>query len=132
MNPLIKGIHHAGLKPSPAKYDAAVAFYTELLKFDLVRSWVKEGVRGSMIDTGCGLMEIIETAGQAPSGTDCLEHLAFGVTDVDALVETVRAAGYEILVEPKDLVLPSEPPYPIRVAFCRGAAGEKLEFFCVR
>ena len=63
MNPLIKGIHHAGLKPSPAKYDAAVAFYTELLKFDLVRSWVKEGVRGSMIDTGCGLMEIIETAG---------------------------------------------------------------------
>ncbi len=129
MEKLIKGIHHAGLKPAREQYDKTVGFYTELLGMAPVRSWVKEGNRGVMIDTGNGLMEIIEQPEAAPSGIGSPEHLAFGVSDVDALTEAVRAAGYEILVEPKNITLPSEPPYPIRVAFCRGAAGEKIEFF---
>ena len=47
-----------------------------------------------------------------------LRRLAFAVKDVDACVEAVRAAGYEITVEPNDIVIPSNPPLPARIAFC--------------
>lgn len=135
MGKWIKGIHHAGLKPAKEQYDKVMAFYTGLLKMDLVHSWVKEGNRGAMIDTGDGLLEIIETADGLPSGPDAFEHLAFhadGAEAVDELAELIRSAGYPILAEPKDITLPTEPPYPIRVCFCRGAAGEKIEFFSER
>jgi len=56
--------------------------------------------------------------------------MAFAVKDVDACVEAVRAAGYEITVEPNDIVIPSNPPLPARIAFCIGPVGEEIEFFC--
>ncbi len=32
--------------------------------------------------------------------------------------------------EPKDLVIASNPPFPVRIAFVEGAAGESIELFC--
>lgn len=29
----------------------------------------------------------------------------------------------------KDVLMLSEPPFPIRVAFCKGPLGEEIEFF---
>jgi glyoxylase I family protein len=35
-------------------------------------------------------------------------------------------------MEPKDIVIASEPPYPARIGFCIGPVGEEVEFFCVK
>ena len=57
-------------------------------------------------------------------------HLAFAVADTDVCIETVRAAGYRITMEPTDLLIPSDPPFPARIGFCIGPVGEEVEFFC--
>ena len=41
----------------------------------------------------------------------------------------VQAAGYEVFLGPKELLIPSEPPLSARIAFCRGPLGEEIEFF---
>ena len=81
-----------------------------------------------MYDTGAGLMEIFETE-ETPLETGTIRHFAFAVEDTDACVEAVRAAGYEVFVEPKDIEIASEIPFPARIAFCRGPVGEEIEFF---
>lgn len=58
-----------------------------------------------------------------------IHHVSFAVDDADRCIDTVRKAGYEVFVEPKDVVIASMPPLPARVAFCYGPLGEEIEFF---
>ena len=58
-----------------------------------------------------------------------LRHIAFATDDVDEVVMKVKEAGYEVFIEPKNIVINSEPEYPARVAFCFGPLGEEIEFF---
>ena len=84
-----------------------------------------------MIDTGNGMIEIFTNA----NGEHCLgaiRHFALLTDDVDEIIDKVKAAGYEVFVEPNDKVILSEPEYPIRMAFCFGPLGEQIEFFCER
>ena len=48
------------------------------------------------------------------------------------LANALKDAGYEVFMEPTDKTIPSEIPYPIRVAFCYGPIGEEIEFFAER
>ena len=84
-----------------------------------------------MLDTGAGLLEIFANGMNCPEQGP-IRHLAFSVEDTDVCTEAVRNAGYEITVEPKDIVIASNPPYPARIAFCIGPVGEEVEFFCVK
>ena len=65
--------------------------------------------------------------GVLPQGS--IRHFALKTDDVDGCVKAVREAGYPITVEPKDVVIPSQPEFPVRVAFCNGPVGEEIEFF---
>ena len=58
-----------------------------------------------------------------------IRHIAFATDDVDGVIEKVKSAGYEVFIEPKDIVIPSDPAYPARMAFCYGPLGEEIEFF---
>ena len=129
MEQKIFGVHHIALKACGiADYEKTIRFYHEVLGMPIVRTW-GEGVKvGTMLDTGAGMMEIFANAEDYP-GQGAIRHMAFAVKDVDACVEAVRAAGYEITIEPKDIVIGSEPPYPARIAFCIGPVGEEIEFF---
>ena len=49
--------------------------------------------------------------------------------DVDACVDAVKKAGYEVFIEPKNIEIASMPVFPARIAFCRGLLGEEIEFF---
>ena len=49
--------------------------------------------------------------------------------DVDACVDAVKKAGYEVFIEPKNIEIASMPVFPTRIAFCRGPLGEEIEFF---
>ena len=49
--------------------------------------------------------------------------------DVDGIIDKIRAAGYEVFIEPNDIVIPSVPEFHARMAFCYGPLGEEIEFF---
>ena len=128
----IKGIHHIALKCHGIdEFDKTVAFYSEILGLPVARRWGEGISQGIMLDTGAGLLEIFADASDYPESS-IVRHFAFDVEDTDACVEAVRAAGYKITMEPTDIVIASEVPYPARIAFCIGPVGEEVEFFKVK
>ena len=125
----IYGIHHAALKCcGAAEFEETVRFYRDVLGLTVKRTWGQGTDAGAMLDTGSGLMEIFAN-GEKRLPQGAVRHIAFAVSDVDSLVAAIRAAGYEIQVEPKDIVIASEPEFPARIAFCIGPVGEQIELF---
>ncbi len=129
---MTNGIHHIALKAKGLQnFGKLVEFYRDILKMPVVRTWGTENEPGMMLDTGSGMLEIFANAPDE-LGKGALRHMAFDVDDTDACVAAVRAAGYKITMEPTDIVIPSDPPYPARIAFCIGPVGEEVEFFHVK
>jgi len=125
---LVKGIHHVSMKCcSEEEYRKTVAFYRDILGLAVAREW-QEGI---MLDTGAGIIEIFNN-GEEPLEKGTIRHFAFATDDVDACVGAVAAAGYEVFIAPKDIVISSQPSYPARIAFCKGPLGEEIEFFCTK
>lgn len=123
---LICGIHHVAMKCSnDAEFQKVISFYRDTLGVKVARQWPA----GIMFDTGCGLIEVFHQ-GDAPLPKGTIRHFAFAVQDVDACAKAVEAAGYEVFMQPKEIVIPSEPGFPARIAFCYGPLGEEIEFFC--
>lgn len=132
MTPKITGIHHIALKAKGFdNYQQLLTFYHDILGLPIARTWGSGEQVGAMLDTGAGLLEIFANASdrreQGP-----LRHMALAVENTDACIEAVRAAGYPVTMEPNDIVIASEPPYPARIAFCIGPVGEEVEFFQVK
>ena len=122
---LVKGIHHVSFKcRSEEEYTKMVHFYKNVIGLSVAHSWPA----GIMLDTGNGIIEIFRE-GDAISEQGVIRHFAFATDDVDACVEAVRNAGYEVFIEPKDIQIASEPVFPARIAFCRGPLGEEIELF---
>ncbi len=128
----IRGVHHIALLTTIEKYDATVDFYNNVLGLSTVRSWGEGANRGIMISCGDNtVLEIMSKDIQMPTEDGVFAHIALETDAVDELVKTVRDAGYEVTMEPTDVTISSEPPYPIRVAFFRGPMNEHVEFFKV-
>ncbi len=122
---MITGLHHISLKcGTPEEFEKAKEFYLNLLGFVKVREWPE----GIMIDFGNGMLEIFSN-GSGIKTKGALRHMAFATDNVDEIVDRVKKAGYEVFVEPNDIVIKSEPEYPARMAFCFGPLGEEIEFF---
>lgn len=121
----VKGIHHVCIKcSSTAQYKKVQRFYGEALELPVRRSW--DG--GMMYDAGGSLIEIFTDAEcDLPQGA--IRHFALATDDPDECVRRVREAGYPVTVEPKDVLIASNPPLSARVAFCEGPVGEEIEFF---
>ena len=113
---MIQGMHHVSMKCSNAEEYAAVrAFYTELLRIPVLTEW-KTGI---LLDTGAGIVEIFQDKKKKKLGQGVIRHF----------VAAVRAGGYPILVEPKTVVIGGNPTFSAKIAFCKGALGEEIEFF---
>ena len=122
---MIKGLHHISLKcGTEEEFEKAKAFYIDLLGFSTVREWPE----GIMIDFGNGMLEIFNN-GEGIKTKGALRHIAFATDNVDEVIDKVKAAGYEAFIEPKDIVIKSEPEFYARMAFCYGPLGEEIEFF---
>ena len=129
MAKLIQGTHHIAIKcADDAMYEKTVEFYSKVLGLEIVRSWGSGADAGTMLDTGNSLIEVFASGRTLPQ-TGTVNHFALAADDVDACVQAVREAGYAITMEPEDIVIPSAVPYPARIAFCVGPAGEEIEFF---
>ena len=125
MGNLIKGIHHVSLKcSSEDEFDKTVEFYRDILGLGMLRSWDT----GIMFDTGAGIIEIFSN-GEEKLDKGTIRHFALATDDVDACVKAVKAAGYEVFIEPKNIEIQSEPVFHARIAFCIGPVGEEIEFF---
>lgn len=121
---MVTGIHHVSLKcASAAEFDKTVSFYRDLLGMPVDREW--EG--GIMLDTGNGIVEIFANAADHPA-QGAWRHVALAVDEVDQLVESIRQAGYAVIMEPKDIDLVG---LKARIAFVVGPVQEEIEFFCV-
>lgn len=116
----INGIHHFSMKCTPAELPDVRRFYCDALGLPVVHEW-SEGI---MLDTGCGLLEVF-TNGPGGHETGAIRHIVFEVEDAVDCVETVRKAGYEVFVGPKEIV---EPSHAV-IAFCYGPLKEQVEFF---
>ena len=122
---MITGIHHISMKCGTGEAFLRVRdFYLNVLGFSVVREWAD----GIMIDSGSGLLEIFSN-GEGIRNMGAIRHIAFSTDDVDGIAAKVKAAGYEVFTGPKDIVIPSEPEYHARMAFCYGPLGEEIEFF---
>lgn len=132
MMPTITGVHHIALKGCGLEdYKKMFEFYHEILGLPIVRAWGEGENQGAMLDTGAGLLEIFANAKDYP-GQGALRHLALATDNTDVCIRAVRTAGYKVTIEPTDIVIASEPPYPARIAFCIGPVGEEVEFFQVK
>ncbi len=122
---MIKGIHHVSMKCSdPELFSEAVSFYKDILGMKLLRRWDA----GVMLDTGGGLLEIFNN-GEGSRETGAVRHFALAADNTDEIIDRVREAGYEVFIEPKDIVIASDPPLPARIAFFRGPLNEEVEIF---
>jgi len=122
---MITGIHHVCIRCETEEDEKKVrSFYGEVLGLPVKREW--DG--GMMYDTGSGLIEVFfKSYSLRKDGS--VQHYALGTDDVDGTIEKVRAAGYPITTEPRDVVIKSDPEFPIRIAFCTGPVGETIEIF---
>lgn len=130
----VTGLHHVAMRV--ADFDGVVAFYTEALGLTEAVRWGEGDSRAVLLDAGDAHYVEIFAGGSAPAApgesAPPLLHVALASDDVDAAIERARAAGAEVTMEPKDVDIPSDPVLPVCIAFCRGPAGEVIEFFHVR
>ena len=125
----IKGIHHIAIKVKD--FEKAVNFYTKVLGLKQTHAWGEGDGRAVMLD--CGNGSIVEIFAGRKTDVSCegmWEHLAFKVSDADAMYKAAMAAGCTSRMEPKSVDIPSKPAaYPVRIAFVVGFNGEVIEFF---
>ena len=122
---MITGIHHISLKCGTKEaFEKAKDFYLNVLGFSVVREWPE----GIMIDSGAGQIEIF-CNGEGIKTKGALRHIAFATDNTDEMAEKVKAAGYQVFIEPNDITVHSQPEFHARMAFCYGPLGEEIEFF---
>lgn len=126
---MIKGVHHIALKCMGVEaFEKTVQFYRDVLGLRVVRAWGEGEGSGVMLTTGDAMLEIFASGTDLP-GQGAIRHFALATDDVNACVRAVEAAGYEVFIQPKDIVIASTPEFPARIAFCHGPVGEEIEFF---
>ena len=123
------GIHHVAVRVPD--FAAAVRFYTEALGFTEDVTWGDPSRPSAMLEIGQGTyLEVFSGGNDDPKPDGALLHLSLRTPDCDAAIARVRAAGGEILGEPRDAVTQGhQRTIRARLAFCRGPAGERIEFF---
>ncbi|TFH05726.1 MAG: VOC family protein [Spirochaetales bacterium] len=123
---MIKGLHHIAMNVSDMT--RSIKFYQDAFSFRLLRTW-GEG-KAAMLDIGDGsILELFERELPAePNGP--LLHIAVKTDDVDGAYAKALAAGGKENVAPKDIVIESEVPFPVRIAFVKGPDNEPVEMFC--
>ena len=75
---------------------------------------------------------MFEDLAYASAANGAILHYALRTTRLDDVAARVRAAGFKITMEPRDVTIPTTNgagPVPVRIFFCDGPNGESIEFF---
>lgn len=124
----VHGFHHIAIRTKD--FDRSLRFYSQVFGFEPSVTWGDAGSRAAMLPVGSGgHIEIFERPTETWDSEAALLHLALRTDTCDELTERARSAGAEITVEPKDVDIPSDPPYLVRLSFFTGPDGEIVELF---
>ena len=125
INSVISGMHHISMKcADKVQFEKAVTFYKDILGFTEERRWAE----GVMLKAGSARLEIF-CNGEGIPELGAIRHFALETKNVDELAAKVKAAGYEVFIEPKNITIESEPQFHARMAFFYGPLGEQVELF---
>jgi catechol 2,3-dioxygenase-like lactoylglutathione lyase family enzyme len=132
-NSLVKGLGFHHISITTLKMQESLAFYKDVLGMQIAKETMIGERRLVQLDIGDGLLVELtdptpETSTLSPALVP-LNHIGFVTDDLNAAVERVRAAGYPITVEPKEL---SSGPIQAKLAFVQGPNGESIEFMQLR
>lgn len=124
----ITGVHHIAIR-TPA-FDRSLGFYRDTLGLSLKATWTtKQGGRAAMIEITPGsYMEIFERDVAPYTGEPALFHFCLRTDDVEGLTEHVRAAGFDVTMEP--VTVPIETTIgtvTLKLSFVAGPDGESIE-----
>ena len=126
------GCHHIAVQSRD--WEASLRLYRDVLGMPVVAQFGSPERKVWLLDMGDGShMELFQPkadtpAPGSPAPNDPVTHFALTATDTRAATEHVRAAGYQITVEPKDVDLGS---MKVTISFFLGPNGESIEFFQV-
>jgi len=126
-------MHHIALQTRD--WEESLRLYRDVLGMDLVTEFGSPERPIVLLDMGDGsCMELFapridRPAPDGPMADDLVTHISLATTDARASVQSVREAGYEVTMEPRDVQVGS---IPATVAFFKGPSGEVIEFFEVR
>lgn len=109
-------LHHAHLMASDL--EATIAFWADCFGAEVVADEQVAGSRNVFLDVGGGRLNLYD---QAPNHRGPVNHLGVHVTDLDAAIERLRAAGWE----PR----PIKADGPLRYAMVEGPDGLLIEVF---
>jgi glyoxylase I family protein len=125
----IQGFHHASI--TVKDFDATVDLYTRGFGFKKGISWsMNDNRRAIMLEIGNGgFLEVFSSASDTSQPAGLFAHIALASDNCDLDFQTAVAAGAGIEKEPTSVIIPSDPPTSVRIAFCKGLDGESIEFF---
>jgi catechol 2,3-dioxygenase-like lactoylglutathione lyase family enzyme len=124
----IQSIHHIAIQTRD--WEASLKLYQDVLGLPLVY-WVPSTQKIALFDLGNNsFIELFEPETGTPSPgspatNDPLTHFAIRVDNVKKAAEHVRAAGYEVTLEPLRL---TSDNFDATIAFFTGPSGESVEF----
>lgn len=123
---MIKKLEHVGIWTEDL--DQSIQFYTELLGMRLVeRVKLNDDVELAFLSFPGQESVQVELIGRDLAGMPqegLVNHLAFTVEDIEAIVEKLRKQGIAISEEWPKTILDGR-----KIAFFQGPSGEKLELF---
>ena len=124
---LIGGIGHVCVSADGNEnFEAAAAFYVDVLGFEVGRQWANRvGSRRMMLDTGSGFIELNADGTSKEAGV--VNHFCLTCSDVDAFVEYLRSHEVHIVTEPMTVGANEQPPQSIREAMFVGPCGELVQ-----
>ena len=126
------GAHHVAVQARD--WERSLHLYRDVLGMPVVARFGSPERKIVLLDMGDGShIELFQPLPDtpipgSPAPNDPVMHFALATTDARAALERVRAAGYEVTVEPKDLRLDH---MDVTIAFFTGPNGESIEFFQV-
>mgnify|MGYP001249950802 CR=1 FL=1 len=102
---MLIGFEHVGMTVSDM--DRAIGFYCGLLGLRLAMRRTSAGGELAFLDAGGGMLEVsapahaVERFRDVPNTEAGLRHLTLAFDDVDLMIETLEAAGVEIVERPR-------------------------------
>lgn len=98
-----------------------IYFYHELLELPILRKW-DTGIHLDCFNSLLKSFWMVQTVGEG-----CIRHFAFETDHVDKIVDREFV---KVSVEPKDVVMKTDPVFLIRIDFIDGLLHESIELFC--
>ncbi|ADU28122.1 VOC family protein [Ethanoligenens harbinense] len=113
------GVHHVCMKVRDIQ--KSVDFYVSQLGYTVRLQWDGGAMLKSPDGTHLEFFPVDEEEGYS--------HVAYICKDVDKAYAELLENGCTSVSAPESLTIPSDPALPVRIAFVRDPAGNKIELF---